>query len=84
MIAPGDDLARRVDAGLQVVQAAGTIVVVAHVVFARPQQLHRLAADLLRDGRGFDHVVVGQPPAEAAARAQQVDRDVAFLDAERR
>ena len=62
---------------------AGTIEVVAHVVFARPQQLHRRAADCLRDPRRFDHVVVRQAPAEAAAAAEHVQRDVALGHAER-
>ena len=48
VIAPGDELARRVDAALEVVEAAGPVEVVLHVVFARPQQLHRHAG-LLRD-----------------------------------
>ena len=38
------------------------------IVFAGPLQLDR-RAHLLRDGRDFAHVIVGQPPAEAAARA---------------
>ena len=70
VVAPGDQLAGRVDAGLQEVEAAGTVVVVPHVVFTRPQQLHR-HADLLRDRRRLDHVVVGEPAAEAAARAHE-------------
>src|SRR5258706_14877454 len=63
--------------------AAWAIVVVPHVVFARPEKLHRLSANLLRDSRRFDHVVVGEPAAEPAARPLQMDRDVAFLHAER-
>ena len=53
VIAPRDQLARCVDAGLQVVEAARPVEVVRHVVFARPQQLHGLPADL-GDPRGFD------------------------------
>ena len=57
-------------------------MVVAHVVFARPQHLHR-HADLLGDRRRLAHVVVGQPPAEAAARALDVNGDVLRRDVER-
>ena len=55
-----------VDAALQEVEARGPVEVVPHVVFARPQQLDR-RAHLLGDPRRLDHVVVVQPPAEAAA-----------------
>ena len=56
-------------------------MIVAHVVFARPQKLHRLPANLLRDGRRFHHVVVGEPAAEPAARTLPVNGDVGFLHA---
>ena len=42
-IAERDQLARRVEAGLEVVEAARPVLVVGHVVFTRPQQLHRHA-----------------------------------------
>ncbi len=54
---------------LEVVKARRTVEVVLHVVFARPQQLHRHAG-LLRDPRRLDHVVVVEPTAEAAAAAR--------------
>ena len=66
VIAPRDQLAGGVDAALEEVEAGGTVEVVPHVVFARPQQLDR-HADLLGDPRRLHHVVVGQPAAEAAA-----------------
>ena len=69
---PRHELAAGVDAALQVVEAAGTVEVVPHVVFARPQQLHRRPADLLGDARGLGHVVVGQPAAEPAAGLHHV------------
>jgi hypothetical protein len=53
------------------------------IVFAGPQQLHRLTTDLLGDRRRFHHVVVRETPAKAPARAQQMDGDVAFFHAER-
>src|SRR4051812_42978494 len=56
-------------------EAGWTIEVVAHVVFARPLQLDRLADDLC-DPCGFDHVVVGQSSTEAATNARLVNRDV--------
>ncbi len=71
MVLPGDQGTGRVDAAFEVVEAGGPIEVVAHVVFTRPQQLHRDADDA-GDPRGFDHVVVAQAPAEAAADAHHV------------
>jgi hypothetical protein len=64
------------------VEAAGAIEVVAHVVFARPLELHR-HADALRDPRRFHREVVGEAAAEAATGAQQVCRDLLGCDAER-
>jgi hypothetical protein len=52
VVAPGDKLARRIDTRLEEMEAAGTIVVVPHVVFARPQDLDR-HTDLLGDRRGL-------------------------------
>ena len=51
-----------------------------HIVFARPQQLHR-SAHFFRDVGRFRCVVVGQPTAEAAAAADHVQRDRALVDA---
>ena len=48
VVPPADELARLVEAGLQEVESGRAIVVVTHVVFARPQQLDR-DADLLGD-----------------------------------
>src|SRR5204863_6995141 len=82
MIPPRDELARRIEAALEVHESRRTICVMMHVVFARPQQLH-WAADDFRHPRRFKGVVVRQPPAEATARFHDVPGDVAFLDAER-
>ena len=51
VIPPRDHLARRVQAGLQELVPAGTIVVVLHIVFARPQQLDRASHELRDVGR---------------------------------
>ena len=51
MVLPRDQLAAGVDAGLEVVQAAGPVVVVAHVVFAGPEQLDRDARTFWRSAR---------------------------------
>ena len=68
VIAPGDDFARSIERGLQEMEAAGTIVVVRHIVFARPQQLHGHAG-LFRDVGGLHHVVVIETAAERRRRA---------------
>jgi hypothetical protein len=80
---PNDEIARRVEAALEVVVAGGPVEVVAEIVFARPQQLDRRAVHLARDPRGFRHVVVEDAAAHAAPHAHEVDRDVALLHAER-
>ena len=70
-----------VDAALQIMEASGTIVIVRHVVLARPQQLHGLAY-YLRDGRGFKRVIVGETASESAAGLHQMPGDVGFGDSE--
>ena len=82
MIAPRDELARRVDAALEEMEAGGAVVVVRHVVFARPLQVHRHAGRL-RDLRGLGDEVVVETTAEAAAHAHHVHGDVGGLEAER-
>ena len=82
MIAPRDDFAGSVDPGLQEVETGGTVVIVVHVVFARPKQLYG-NAERFGDVGGFDHVVVGETPAEAAADAGEVNGDVGLLHADR-
>ena len=92
-IAERDQLARRVEPGLEVVVAARPVLVVGHVVFARPQQLHRharqpglrpLLGDDARDLADLDVVVAVQTAAESAARPHQVQRDLVRRDARRR
>src|SRR3954468_24619284 len=66
VVLPRDQLARGVEAGLEVLPAAGAIVVVLHVVLAGPEQLHG-DSGLLGEVRGFDDVVVIETTAETAA-----------------
>src|SRR5262245_20751263 len=75
VITPGYELSRRVDTSLEEVEATRTIVVVAHVVFTRPQHLHRYA-DLFGDRRSLAHVVVRETTTESATCSLNVDRDV--------
>src|SRR3970282_2154469 len=82
VIPPRHETPGRVHAGLEEVEPSWPIVVVAHVVFARPQHLHG-HANLLRDGSGLAHVVVGQTAAESATGALDVDRDVRFGNTKR-
>ena len=81
VIAPGDEFAGGVDAALQVVETAGTVVSRVEIVFAGPEQLDGHADDL-GDPGDFEHVVVGEAPAEAAAGAHQVNGDVVLGDAQ--
>ncbi len=81
VVRPGDELALGIDRALHLVKAARAVEIVRQVVFARPLQLDR-RADLLGDRRHLAHVVIGQPPAEAAAGARLVDQHFALVDAE--
>ena len=89
-VAERDQFARRVEPGLEVVEAARPILVVGHVVFSRPEQLHGharqpglrpLLGDDSRDLADLDVVVAVQTTAESAARPHQVHRDLVGLDA---
>ena len=75
-VAPGDELALRIEARLERVVVHRAVVARAHVVLASPDELHRGAAlDRLGDGRGFQEVIrvrVGAP-AEAAASIEHVE-----------
>src|SRR5216684_285265 len=75
MIAPGNEFAGGVQATLEEMETGGAIVIVVKIVFAGPQKLDG-DADLLGDGAGFEHVVVGEATAESAAGALQVHNDV--------
>ncbi len=83
VIAPRHDMAGRVESAFEEVEPARAVEVVPHVVFARPLQLDRRAVHFLRNPRGFDDVVVGEPAAESTTTAQLVHGDVGFGDAER-
>ena len=81
VIAPRGNPAAHIHATREVVPACRTIEIVLHVVFTRPEQLHR-CGHLLGNPRRLDHVVVAQPTSKAATRARDVQRDVVFLNAE--
>ena len=80
MITQRDQRPVSTDSAGKEVKARGPIEVMTDIVLARPEELHG-DADFLRDPRRLDHVVVGEPAAEAAASAREVDRDVFFFDA---
>ena len=69
------------EAGAHVMETGRPIVVVPHVVFARPDHLHG-RTDRLRQVRGLGGVVRRQPPSEAAADARHLDRHRLARDAE--
>ena len=76
-----DNLPRRVDRRLQRLEAARPVIVERHVVLARPLDLHRDAAGLLRDQRRLAHAVVREPAAETTAAAQLMQRDLVLRQA---
>jgi hypothetical protein len=82
VIAPCHHFACRIDAALQEMESGRTIEVVAHVVFACPEELYRTADELGNPGR-LDHVIVVETASETAAEAGQMNRDVTGRNAER-
>src|SRR5208283_86625 len=66
VISPRNHVSRAIEAPLQKVESRGAVVVMMEIVLAGPQQLDG-HADLFGNGSGFEHVVVGQAPAEPAA-----------------
>ena len=82
---PGEGSARGIERGDDPVVIQRPVVTRPHVVFARPDELHRcLAADRLDDLRGLDQVVrlrVGAT-AEAAAGVEHVELHLLRLEAQ--
>ena len=70
-----------IQAGFEMVPACRAVEVVAHIVFARPLQLHGLA-DFARDPGDLSHKVIAKAPAEATANTRQVDVYAVFRDAQ--
>src|SRR5688572_23864211 len=84
-IAIRDELATRIQARLEEMVSRRAVLVVRHVVFARPQQLDRdarqardrpLLGDEPGDPRYFDVVLAYEPPAESAAGTHEMERHV--------
>ncbi len=82
VLLPGDKLAVLIQAALEVMPAGGPVEIMLDVVGTIPKQLHRRAGHF-RNPRRLNHVIVHQPPAEAAAHTRHVDRDVLLVEAER-
>ena len=67
------ELAVRVQAALELRLHDRVIAAVRHVLFARPDELHRRARHLLGNRDHLLHVVVRRAPAKAAARRHLVN-----------
>ena len=89
IVAERNELSGRIQAGLEIVVARRTIVVVMQIVFARPQQLHRyarqtslgsLVGNQSGDFRDLDVIFVVQPAAEASSGANQMECDILVLN----
>ena len=80
---PRDHLVVRVESRLEAISGHGVIEAVLDVVLARPHDLYRRAADLLRKQGGLDREVALRLAAEPAAQQRAVDRHLLGLDAER-
>src|SRR5258708_32600974 len=80
-IAQSDDLAESVEASGEEMKSGRAIVIVVKIVFAGPEKLDG-NADLLGDGAGFEHVVVGEAATESTAGALHVDDDVVVRNGE--
>src|SRR6202035_2583986 len=77
-VMPGDELASVVEAGLDVVRRGRAEFAEGDVVFARPDQLHRLA-DRLRQTNRVVHGLVVAAPAKTAAEKLLVQHDLRAL-----
>ena len=77
-VMPGDELAVVVEAGLDVMRRRRAEFAEGDVVFARPDQLHRLA-DRLRQANRVVHGLVVAAPAKTAAEELLVQRDLGAL-----
>src|SRR5438445_11675521 len=75
MIAPSDEFAGGVETTLEEMETGRAIVIVVKIVLAGPEEFNG-DADLLGDGAGFEHVVVGEATAESAAGALHVHDNV--------
>ena len=75
---PGGDVFVFVDGALEAVVGRGTIEIVLHVVFAGPQDHHRLVGELLGDLRGF-HDEIGLIAASECAAHQRGVHDYGFV-----
>src|SRR5467141_588917 len=75
VITPGDEVARGVQAALEEMKTGRAIMIVVKIVLASPEKFDG-NADLLGDGAGFEHVVVGETAAESAAGTLHVNNDV--------
>ena len=75
MVSPAGQVSGGIERAFQIVVARGAVMIVLEIVFAGPKQLHG-RANHFRNPPGLQHVVIGQSPSEAAARTQQVNRDI--------
>ena len=76
------DASIHVDPRTQSRYRGGTIKVMSHIVFARPDQLHGHIWHRLRDGRGLRDVVHIESPTEAAAKDVLMKRDLFVVETE--
>ena len=75
MITPGDEFSGSINAALEVMKSSGAIVIVMKIVFACPEKFDG-HSNFFSDGRGLEHVVIGEAPAESATGALQMHNDV--------
>ena len=68
MVVPGNELARRIEPGLEARHRSGAVEVVPHVFFTRPDRLHRPARRGLRNDHGLGDEIDIQPAPETAAQ----------------
>src|SRR5258708_11162928 len=74
VVLPGGEPALPVDRCPQPMKPTGPVIVMHHVIFARPHELHR-PVETARDDRGLTHVISHQPPAETTPYPRLVYAD---------
>ena len=80
VIAPGHKFTGRVNTTFKVMKAGGAVMVVVKIIFACPEKLHG-NADSFGYRAGFEHVIVGEAPAEAPTGALHMHDDVVMRNA---
>src|SRR5262249_54093797 len=92
VIPEGDQFPARIQSCFEMVITGRTVIVMGHVILARPQQLHcdagltgfgAFISNQAGDLRNFNVIFVIKPSAETTTGADQMERDIVVFDTSR-